>query len=47
MSIDKMAKNKMDFFYEQSQRYLDRVSVQEEYKCELRAYAERMMKRKY
>ena len=47
MSIDKMAKNKMDFFYEQSQSYLDRVSVQEEYKCELRAYAERMMKRKY
>ena len=47
MSIDKRAKNKMDFFYEQSQRYLDRVSVQEEYKCELRAYAERMMKRKY
>ena len=47
MSIDKMAKNKMDFFYEQSQRYLDRVSVQEERKCELRAYAERMMKRKY
>ena len=47
MSIDKMAKNKMDFFYEQSQRYLDRVSVQGEYKCELRAYAERMMKRKY
>ena len=47
MSIDKMAKNKMDFFYEQSQRYLDRVSVQEECKCELRAYAERMMKRKY
>ncbi len=47
MSIDKMAKNKMDFLYEQSQRYLDRVSVQEECKCELRAYAERMMKRKY
>ena len=47
MSIDKMAKNKMDFFYEQSQRYLDRVSVQEECKRELRAYAERMMKRKY
>ena len=47
MSIDKMAKNKMDFFFEQSQRYLDRVSVQEECKCELRAYAERMMKRKY
>ena len=44
MSIDKMAKNKMDFFYEQSQRYLDRVSVQEECKRELRAYAERMMK---
>ena len=47
MSIDKMAKNKMDFFYEQSQRYLDRGSVQEECKRELRAYAERMMKRKY
>ena len=47
MSIDKMAKNKMDFFYEQSQRYLDRVSVQEECKRELRAYAARMMKRKY
>ena len=47
MSIDKMAKNKLDFFYEQSQRYLDRVSVQEECKRELRAYAERMMKRKY
>ena len=47
MNIDKMAKNKMDFFYEQSQRFLDRVSVQEECKRELRAYAERMMKRKY
>ena len=47
MGIDKMAKDKMDFFFEQGKRYLDAVSVPEERKCELRAYAERMMKRKY
>ena len=47
MGIDKMAKDKMDFFFEQGKRYLDAVSVPEERKCELRAYAERMMKRNY
>ena len=47
MGIDKMAKDKMNFFFEQGKRYLDAVSVPEKRKCELRAYAERMMKRKY
>ncbi len=47
MNIDEMAKNKMDFFFEQSKRYLNQVSVPEEHKCELHAYAERMMERKY
>ena len=47
IGIDKMAKDKMDFFFEQSKRYLDAVSISEERKQELRAYAERMMKRKY
>ena len=47
IGIDKMAKDKMDFFFEQSKRYLDAVSISEECKLELRAYAERMMKRKY
>ena len=47
IGIDKMAKDKMDFFFEQSKRYLDAVSISEERKLELRAYAERMMKRKY
>lgn len=47
IGIDKMAKDKMDFFFEQSKRYLDAVNISEERKQELRAYAERMMKRKY
>ena len=47
IGIDKMAKDKMDFFFEQSKRYLDAVSISEERKLELRVYAERMMKRKY
>ena len=47
MGIDKMAKDKMDFFFEQGKRYLDAVSVPEKRKCELRTYAERMMKRNY
>lgn len=45
MGIDKLAKEKMDEFYEQSKKYLDAVSIPEEKKTELRAYAEQMMER--
>ena len=38
---------KIEYFFAESRKYLAKVSVAEERKAELAAYAERMMKRKY
>ena len=45
IGIDRMAKEKMDFYYEQSKKYLDAVAIAEDRKEELKAYAAAMMKR--
>ncbi|MCR4773780.1 MAG: polyprenyl synthetase family protein [Prevotella sp.] len=47
IGIDKIAEQKIAFYFEQSTKYLDAVNVSEERKAILRAYAEKMMKRKY
>ncbi len=47
IGIDKLAQEKIAYYFEKSKRYIDAVNVPEERKQELRAYAERMMKRKY
>ena len=47
IGIDKMAIVKINWYFEQSKKYLQAVSVSEERKEELAHYAEKMMKRKY
>lgn len=47
IGIDHLAQDKISFYFEESRRFLDAVSVPEERKSELAAYAQRMMKRKY
>jgi len=47
IGIDKMAQDKIAYYFEQSKRYLDAVSVSAERKEELRKYAQKMMKRQY
>ena len=47
MNIDRLAQEKIAFFFEQSRGYLDAVQVPEERKAYLREFAGRMMKRKY
>ncbi|MBM6993714.1 MAG: polyprenyl synthetase family protein [Prevotella sp.] len=47
IGIDQLAQQKILFYFNESKRYIDAVSVSEERKQELRAYAERMMERKY
>lgn len=47
IGIDRLAQDKIRFFFEESHKYLDAVSVSEERKAELRAYAEKMMNRVY
>lgn len=47
IGIDRLAQEKIRFFFEESHKYLDAVSVSEERKTELRAYAAKMMKRVY
>ena len=47
IGIDKMAQDKIAFYFEQSKKYLDAVQVPAERKEELLKYAQRMMKRKY
>ena len=47
IGIDKMAQDKIAWYFEQSGKYLDAVNVPEERKEELRKYAQKMMKRKY
>lgn len=45
IGIDKMAQEKIAYYFEQSKKYLDAVNVADERKQELRKYAQKMMKR--
>lgn len=47
IGIDRMATEKIAFYFTESHRYLEAVNVDELRKIELRRYAERMMKRQY
>ncbi len=47
IGIDKLAQEKINFYFEQSRKYLAAVSVTEDRKAEITAYAQRMMKREY
>ena len=47
MGINKLAQERIAYYFYQSSAYLDAVKVDEDRKSQLRAYAERMMKRKY
>lgn len=47
IGIDKLAQQKIAFYFEESTKYLSAVKVSDERKAELRAYAEKMMVRKY
>lgn len=47
IGIGELAQQKIVYYFDESRRYLDAVALPEERKRELRAYAERMMKRKY
>lgn len=45
IGIDRLAQDKINYYFEESRKYLDAVSVAEERKAELRTYVEKMMKR--
>ena len=45
IGVDKLAKEKMDFYYEQGKKFLDAVKLPDERKEALAAYAAEMMKR--
>lgn len=47
IGIDRMAQDKIAYYFEQSRKYLQAVSVDESRKAELAAYAHRMMNRQY
>jgi geranylgeranyl diphosphate synthase type II len=47
IGIDKLAQQKIAYYFEQSKKYLNAVKVSDEKKAELRHYAEKMMVRKY
>lgn len=47
IGVDKLALDKIAFYFEQSKKYLDAVKVDEDKKTVLRQYAEKMMSRKY
>ena len=47
IGIDKMAQDKIAYYFEQSKKYLDAVNVPAERKEELQKYAQKMMKRQY
>ena len=47
IGIDKLAQDKIAYYFEQSKKYLDAVSVPAERKQELAKYAQKMMKRQY
>lgn len=47
IGVDKLALDKIAYYFEQSKKYLDAVKVEENKKTVLRQYAEKMMSRKY
>ena len=47
IGIDKLAQDKIAYYFEQSKKYLDAVNVSKERKEELAKYAQKMMKRQY
>lgn len=47
IGIDKLAQQKIAYYFEESKKYLAAVKVSDERKAELRHYAEKMMVRKY
>lgn len=47
IGIDRLANDKIAYYFEQSRKYLDAVNVPDGRKAELRSYAEKMMSRKY
>lgn len=47
IGIDKMAQDKIAYYFEQSKKYLDAVNVSADKKVELQKYAQKMMKRQY
>ena len=47
IGIDRLAQKKMAYYFDESKKYLNALQVPEERKAELRAYAEKMMVRKY
>lgn len=47
IGIDRKAQDKIAYYFEQSRKYLQAVSVDESRKAELAAYAQRMMNRQY
>ena len=47
IGIDKMAQDKIAYYFEQSKKYLDAIHVDATRKLELQQYAQRMMKRQY
>lgn len=47
IGVDKLARQKIACYFEESRKYLDAVQVADDRKVELRAYAGRMMERKF
>ncbi len=47
IGIDRLAQKKIAYYFDESKKYLNALQVPEERKAELRAYAEKMMFRKY
>lgn len=47
IGVDKLAQEKIAYYFEQSKKYLDAVNVPQERKHELSNYAQKMMKRNY
>ena len=46
VGVDKLAIEKIAYYFEESKKYLDAVQVSDERKAELRLYAQKMMHRK-
>ena len=47
IGINQLAQEKINFFFQESRKYIDAVKLPEERKQEVMAYTEEMMKREY